>query len=86
MDGLDRYMGKFKNKTAFKKAGGKILNLPILFMDWDALKTGRCPYCGNKLKPIKDGEYYKCQGAKHSQKAFVIGKKKLEVHMAGQEE
>lgn len=70
---------RFKNKTAFKKAGGIISAPQTLFQyDWSMLKQQRCPICCNRLKYMKSRQMYLCRGAKHPKKSFVIHRKKLE--------
>ena len=72
----DLFPDYFKSKTAFKKAGGKILNPPVMFINWKALNDKRCPYCGNKLYQTYDRKLYLCRSRKHK-KSFAISTAKL---------
>ena len=43
----------------------------------EAMKQKRCPYCGNKLRAIKDGTFYMCNNYKKHTKTFIVSSKKL---------
>lgn len=40
----------------------------------DNIKIGKCPYCGNVLKVMRNGNKY-CKGSKHKKDPFFTTKK-----------
>lgn len=67
---------RFKSKASFKKAGGQILNAPVMFVDWSMLDKGRCPYCYSKLYQTYNRKLYLCRSKSH-RKPFAISTVKL---------
>ena len=75
-DNLFAHLEKYKSKSAFKKAGGKIYNPVTLFEpDWKMLDLKRCPFCTLKLYPNRERTLFFCKSKKH--RRFAVKGEKL---------
>ena len=63
-----------KGEIVQKKIKGSKEKRRMTF-DWSNLQAGRCPMCGNFLKP--EGSLYICRGADH-EKPFRIKERRIQ--------